>query len=311
MTTIATPKGIEVQREHSFTNATDEIGEECMDNSSKNWNFRLLSHPNTSKSTFHTISSTFSESSSDSEGEDGQESLIRTATSNCPCSASKSACTETNIEATLTRYGVSVCSCIKSLKIERKILRRNSSSDLSQSGAQLLAAGDYRASLLRYQLSLEALKRENCENSYEIANLCYTCGQLCRKINDYTAAAAYFQEELEYTTKFTATGNPTASTFMCMAKCCNALARLHQYDRGDSKASLEYYQQALSFEVGAFETLRENSCQTCGSESEVCKHKLSKVRYLKQQIQDTKRNIGRIYFQDGNVDQALQLTMRN
>lgn len=262
------------------------------------------------------------------------------STNDCTCCNKRYDSIEMNIETTLTKSGnVTICSCIKTLDRERKILKNNHTSinELNISGEQLIKLGDYKASRLRYQLLLETLQKNESINYYKLANICYTCGQLSRKLNDYSLASHYFQLELEYTSKFTSsttrsttstgtnehnttTTTTSASTDFCMAKCYHALAKLHQYDMGDADASIQYYQQALLLEQAAFIKIKNNLCTKCeettiddsnnNNNEYYCEHIINQLKYMQQQIQDTKRCIGRIHFQNGNLDQALRLTIR-
>jgi tetratricopeptide (TPR) repeat protein len=252
-----------------------------------------------------------------------------------------------SIELTLSTSGdVTVCSCLNSLEIEKTVLRRESVNDLMSSGAQLSAVGSYEASRLRYQLTLEALKKQCCtdesrrrskqktnkssSNLHKLANLCYTCGQLSRKLRDFKVAADYFRQELQYTSQYTALQDtPSAAGDLCMAKCYDALARLHQYDMGETDTALQYYELALQHEEAAVDKIQQLPCSICGNSSLLskdstgsdecsttsmpktsCCHVQALLEHLQRQMHETKMKIGRIHFMNGHLDRAIKLTIQ-
>ena len=241
------------------------------------------------------------------------------------------------VEATLmTSGGVQVTVCDNqraSIQMEKDLIQNDSVDDLIESGSQLAAIGDYEASLLRYQLALEILESEDqidgsmicssdeLDNERFRANLSFTCGQLCRRIRDFDAAAEYFQLELSYTSRLTSALGPTAANDLCLAKCYDGLANLYQYDMGDADSALEFYQQALYLELAAMKKIMNLECPSCLDEKsqensaitgcrnvpKPCIHMRRMVHDIRDQINETKSNIGRIHFQNGNVGHALQM----
>jgi tetratricopeptide (TPR) repeat protein len=245
------------------------------------------------------------------------------------------------VEATLmTSGGVQVTACNNlraSIEMEKDTIQNDSIADLIDSGSQLASDGYYEASLLRYQLALEMLESDDenddsitnssdeLENYRFRANLCFTCGQLCRRTLDFPAAAEYFQLELIYTSRYTSSLESTAANDLCLAKCYDGLASLYQYDIGDADSALEFYQQALVLELSALDKIMNRQCHNCLEEtsrelssttegrdaSKPCLHVRRIVNNIRDQIKETKSNIGRIHFQNGNVGHALQIIRAN
>lgn len=241
------------------------------------------------------------------------------------------------VEATLTTSGgvqVTVCSSLSSsIQMENGTFQHMSVTDLIHSGSQLAANGDYEASLRHYHLALKTLESDDevgdsspdnddeSDNDRFRANLCFTCGQLCRRMRDFVAAADFFEQELLYTSRYTSALEPTAANDLCLAKCYDGLASLYQYDMGDADSALEFYQQALLLEIEAMKKVLKIDCANCddesiGGNSEIsdnrkvskpCVHLHLMAASIREQINKTKMNIGRIHFQNGNVGHALQM----
>jgi tetratricopeptide (TPR) repeat protein len=173
--------------------------------------------------------------------------------------------------------------------------------------------GMARKSLTEYQAILAHC--ENCEQGEsnnscaDQANLLYTCGKLSVSLNQCQQAVDYYRRELEITAKTSHGHNNLA-----VARIYHELARVSRKGLGESEQALGYYQEALHMETTVLKALSAAtaSCPLCRSghsrnQSKYCEQHAPRVQEVLQQIQDTKRSMGRIHFEQGDLDQAVRL----
>jgi tetratricopeptide (TPR) repeat protein len=156
---------------------------------------------------------------------------------------------------------------------------------------------------------------ENCQQGHvnnscaDQANLLYTCGKLSVSLNQFQQAVDYYRRELEITVKTSHGHNNLA-----VARIYHELARVSRKGLGDSEQALGYYQEALHIETAVLKALSAAtaSCPSCRSghsrnKAKYCEEHAPRVQEVLQQIQDTKRSMGRIHFEQGDLDQAVRL----
>jgi tetratricopeptide (TPR) repeat protein len=167
-------------------------------------------------------------------------------------------------------------------------------------------------SLAAYQgILAHACESEQEEQGADQANLLYTCGKLSVSLNQFGAALEYYRRELEIT-KTAAQGASHSDNHLAVARIYHELARVSVKGLGDSKQALAYYQEALQVEMAVWKELSAAtvSCPLCRSgkkRSKFCAAHATRAQEVLQQIQDTKRSMGRIHFEQGDLDQAVRL----
>jgi tetratricopeptide (TPR) repeat protein len=164
-------------------------------------------------------------------------------------------------------------------------------------------------SLTEYQGILahcESDSNDNNNSSADQANLLYTCGKLSVSLNQFGAAVEYYRRELEITVQ-TAEGTGD-NNCLAVARIYHELARVSVKGLGDSVQALGYYREALQVEMAVWKELSAAtaSCPLCRKTNYCASHVLH-VQEVQQQIQDTKRSMGRIHFEQGDLDQAVRL----
>jgi tetratricopeptide (TPR) repeat protein len=170
--------------------------------------------------------------------------------------------------------------------------------------------GFTRKSLTAYQgiLAHACESSEQGSSAADQASLLYTCGKLSVSLNQCEAAVDYYLRELEITVKqLKAEGNTRNN--LAVARIYHELARVSIKGLGDSKQALGYYQEALQVEMAVRKKLSAAivSCPLCCSgESQYCASHAPCVQEVQQQIRDTRRSMGRIYFDQGELEQAVR-----
>jgi tetratricopeptide (TPR) repeat protein len=175
--------------------------------------------------------------------------------------------------------------------------------------------GFMRKSLTAYQGILAHCCESDSDNnsSADKASLLYTCGKLSVSLNQFEAAVDYYRRELEITVKTqaaaTAEGVSNSQNNLAVARIYHELARVSIKGLGDSKQALGYYQQALQVEMGVRKeisaVIASCSLYCSGKKTKCCASHALCVQEVQQQIQDTRRSIGRIYFDQGDLDKAV------
>jgi tetratricopeptide (TPR) repeat protein len=149
--------------------------------------------------------------------------------------------------------------------------------------AELLArTGRAEESLALYQHILSHYDKTLTHT--DRANLYFIAGRLSRKLSLYAQAESYFQKELELVR------DPLAQ-----ARIYHDLGRLQQSLFGNCSLALSYYQRELEIE---HELLKQTL--PCGED----------YTSLKLQMQETRQHMGRIYYEQGDLERALQWTLR-
>jgi len=157
------------------------------------------------------------------------------------------------------------------------------SNELLQVKAQILGRmGCYEESLQTYQ---QLLKQEiSCADK---CNTLYACGRLSVQLQLYRQAIDFYSKELELTLKIVSQKDMTVS------RIYHELARIAHQGLADGAEALQYYQRALDVELA------------------VWKHSSGRERILvTKQIQETKREMGRIHFENGEFDKAVQCSLK-
>jgi tetratricopeptide (TPR) repeat protein len=159
-------------------------------------------------------------------------------------------------------------------------------------GHALGSLGEYEESLDVYQyiIAHDSLHPSEC------ADLLYSCGRLCVRLRNFQQAAAFYLEELDITVLWLGSEN------IAVARIYHELARLNKHGMFDPTAALSNLQQALSIELIAFKRIQQDMIECgCGT---LCHHR-TLLRETAQQIRETKIQIGRIYFEQGDMERAF------
>ena len=145
------------------------------------------------------------------------------------------------------------------------------------------------------------------------ANMLYACGKLSVRLCRYEEALEYYQRELKVTRAVT-----SGHARLAVARIHHEMARVSKEGMGDSEQALGYYKQAHAVERLVYQSLQVavqecSSCRCCsnGKQTVHCVTHESRTQEVAQQMQDTKRNMGRIHFELGDLDQAVRLSLRH
>lgn len=137
------------------------------------------------------------------------------------------------------------------------------------------------------------------------ANVMYACGRLCASMKDYTLAIDYYKEELTATVDFVGSdAHPSVS------RIYHQIAHVYKEGLGELSSSLEHLKLALQSEVaclGNAERARA-SCPNCTKLAHCPAHH-DAVQQAQQQLCETKRRMGRIHYELGDLNQAIRLTL--
>jgi hypothetical protein len=139
-----------------------------------------------------------------------------------------------------------------------------------------------------------------------IANLCYTCSRISRRLRDYQAAYRFGTLELHYVNQ-----HYCLLSEVVVAYNHQDLAYICHYELGDSVKALEHYRIALGLHQGRLQNLRQevSACLHCKSfqVKALCQgHKAAATEMLSN-VQETKECIGRIQFGLGMVADAMTM----
>jgi tetratricopeptide (TPR) repeat protein len=168
-----------------------------------------------------------------------------------------------------------------------------------------------RKSLTSYQgvLAHACESSDQGSSAADQASLLYTCGKLSVSLNQCEDAVDYYLRELEITVKTHAAATNSQNP-LAVARIYHELARVSSKGLGESKQALGYCQEALRAEMVVRKDLSAAvvSCPMCcsGKKTKYCASHALCVQEVQQQIQDTRRSMGRIYFDQGELDQAVR-----
>jgi tetratricopeptide (TPR) repeat protein len=190
--------------------------------------------------------------------------------------------------------------------------------------------GCFRKSLNAYQgiLAYSESQQQSCTASSgtasatntptDQANLLYTCGKLSVSLNEFVAALDYYRRELELTVRTVPHTDTNGSSChytnnLAVARIYHEMARVSKQGLRDAEQALGYYQEALTVEMSVWKNLKAKitgSCLCCsGGRNKKCATLTARLQEVQHQIQDTKRCMGRIHFEQGDIDQALRLSL--
>lgn len=169
--------------------------------------------------------------------------------------------------------------------------------------------GHYRESLEGYQSLLRSADVAS-EGAAKIsladrANVLYACGRLCASMGDYSSAIDYYKQELGPTVEFVGSdAHPSVS------RIHHHIADVYKEGLGELSSSLEYLTLALQSEtacLGNAEKARA-SCSMCRKHANCPVHHEILLQ-AQQQLRETKRRMGRIHYELGDLNQAIRLTL--
>jgi tetratricopeptide (TPR) repeat protein len=168
--------------------------------------------------------------------------------------------------------------------------------------------GCYRRSLACYQSLLrltDATERAASISLADRANVLYACGRLCESMKDYTLAIDFYKQELIATIDFVGSdAHPSVSRIR------HQIAHVYKEGLGELSSSLEYLKLALQSEtacLGNAEKARA-SCPDCRKHLHCPAHQ-EEIQQAQQQVRETKRRMGRIHYELGDLNQAIRLTL--
>ena len=155
----------------------------------------------------------------------------------------------------------------------------------------------------------EAALEEGGLSNVDAVNVLYTMGRLSSRMGNYEQALTYHQAELEISEMMVedGLGNDDA-----VARVLDGMARVADEGMGDRELARDYYKTALKVRLNLHtRAMKEcHSCKECKSPSQPCAKHLPILRETSSAVQDTKRNIGRLLFEDGEVGQAIDMIPR-
>jgi tetratricopeptide (TPR) repeat protein len=170
--------------------------------------------------------------------------------------------------------------------------------------------GRYHQSLECYQLLLSLSENEASKGATQIAladraNVLYACGRLCASMKDFSSAIDYYKRELIATVDFVGSdAHPSVS------RIHHQIAHVYKEGLGELSLSLEYLKLALQSEKACLATAEKarSSCPNCTNQA-LCPAHHEVVQQARQQLCETKRRMGRIYYELGDLNQAIRLTL--
>jgi hypothetical protein len=167
---------------------------------------------------------------------------------------------------------------------------------------------NYRKGLELYRHIARLADGMELLSSQEWIHICYICTRYAMAIWDYETAYHFALKEMQYSLGGASIspsamapwpGAMASATYIAMAERYHDLARICQYGLGDTPQALLYYQSALEMEQKCL-----HSCSAVTSDED---HAMPFIRgdEIRRQIQETRKCIGRIQFELGNIDEAL------
>ncbi len=170
--------------------------------------------------------------------------------------------------------------------------------------AQVLGQmGRFAQSLELYTGLLERWHNDQRHDKAELANLYYACGHLSVHLGQYEQALDYYQHELRVTQSVVAHHATIARIYHEMARVCKLGLQ-------DSNRALEYHQQAFQLEQEHYkQAIRATrTCQNCTSTP--CKQHEHTIKEVRGMMLESRRGMGRIYFEQGDFERGVQLSIR-
>lgn len=157
--------------------------------------------------------------------------------------------------------------------------------------------------LEQFQSLLEAGDLSDCD----IVKVLYALGKLSAKVGLYEQAIQYYQMELEQTTKLSDDHFPTVhDRNETAAKVLDNMAKVAQRGLGEAALAHKYTKAALHLRITVYRQLIQQNQRQDAEQ----RHDPATARRLleaKAAVQETKRNLGRILFEEGHVNQAVQM----
>jgi tetratricopeptide (TPR) repeat protein len=182
---------------------------------------------------------------------------------------------------------------------------------LLQTKADVLCKlGKLEPALKAYQKCLVLVDQTNQTNNQsastktnpaEKAKILYTMGRICMKLRLLESAIAYFDQELEIT-------KAALGYHLSVSRVLHELARVHDEGFRDYPMALLNIKQALKVECHVLSACQKNmlTCAVCNPTTHrACAMHSTLQRDCTQQIRETKKCQGRLYFKLGDFEKAL------
>jgi tetratricopeptide (TPR) repeat protein len=159
----------------------------------------------------------------------------------------------------------------------------------------------FQEGLESYQRVLDCIK-ELPEEGYTLtdrANLLCTLGRVAARSKDYDQSVDYFQQALH----LVAHSNPSLS-----ASIYRELAHVFNNGLSLSDKAVHCLQKALAAESTVYHIVMHHANQCCASNAR-CQRHSSQLQGILEQVRNTKKAIGRIHYEQGDLEKAIRFTM--
>lgn len=148
----------------------------------------------------------------------------------------------------------------------------------------------------------------------ETVKLLYTLGKLSVRLGNYEQALQYHQVELETTMTQLSKEIGMNESLEVAAKVLDGMAKIAKNGLSNASMAHQYYKAALKIRMNLYRTLmneyknEKNKNNIINNNNNNNKNNLQKrLLDVKFTIQETRRNVGRILFEEGHVDQAIRM----
>lgn len=159
----------------------------------------------------------------------------------------------------------------------------------------------------------KAMMQEDGLSTMETVKLLYAMGRLSAKLGKYEQALEYHQAELEMTVDLVdQMEGAEGESNEAVAKVLDGMAKLAKNGLGDPGLAIEYHKAALKIRADLYrQTVHEcDCCASCKQMQKPCRVHARQLKEVNIALQENRRSMGRILFEEGQVDQAVQMIPR-